>query len=267
MATPASILVVDDEENVRLCIRRLLETAGFHTVAARDGYEALDVFDSQPVDLILADIAMPRMNGYQLHERIVGNPQRVATPFIFVTARAMDSDVRYGKELGVDDYVTKPFRHEDLMAAVRGRLRRARQLAAVQGGPASGPAERPDVVELGQLRMDLRHHLVWMGDEQISLSAREFKLLEALARQENRVVPFQELVQATHGLDTDRTDASSLLRPLVRSLRRKLGYDAGHRGCIENVRGVGYQLAPPSAEEIRAPTGLPEARHARRPAL
>jgi DNA-binding response OmpR family regulator len=246
METATSILVVDDEENVRNCLRQILEAAGFRALTARDGIEALDVFESQPVDLVLSDIAMPRMNGYQLHERMVGDPQTVAIPLIFVTARALDSDIRYGKELGVDDYVTKPFRHEDLMATVRGRLRRARELDAAQGRSPSRSTGRADVLQLGQLRMDARHHLVWMDGEQISLSAREFKLLEALAHQESRVVPFRELVQASHGLDTDRADASALLRPLIRSLRRKLGYAAGQTSCIENVRGVGYQLIPPT---------------------
>jgi DNA-binding response OmpR family regulator len=83
-----------------------------------------------------------------------------------------------------------------------------------------------------------------MDGEQVSLSAREFRLLACLARQHNRVVPLEELIRETHNLDTDRGEASSLLRPLVRSVRRKLGYHAGQRGCIENVRSVGYRLLP-----------------------
>jgi DNA-binding response OmpR family regulator len=146
--------------------------------------------------------------------------------------------VRYGKELGVDDYVTKPFRREDLLAVVRGRLRRSRQLAGLR------PDLRSDVVSIGQLRMDLEQHRVWVREQPVRLSAREFRLLACLAQQQGGVVPLVELVQATHELDTDRQEAGSLLRPLVRSVRRKLGYSAGQMGCIENVRGVGYRLLP-----------------------
>ena len=124
METVASILVVDDQLDILDNIGLALEAEGYRVLTATDGVEALDVLQSQPVDLILADIAMPRMNGYQLCERVWKNPQWVAIPFVFLTARALDSDIRYGKALGVDDYLTKPIQPEDLLAAVRGRLRR-----------------------------------------------------------------------------------------------------------------------------------------------
>jgi DNA-binding response OmpR family regulator len=239
------ILVVEDEGNVRECIQWMLEFDGYQVLEAKDGCEALEVLESHHVDLILCDIAMPRMNGYQLHERVTGDPRWVRIPFVFLTARSMDSDIRYGKELGVDDYVTKPFRSEDLLVVVRGRLRRARQLAAAR--PISTPEHSPpaEVLVLGRLRLDLGQHRVWLDEKRIKLSAREFRLLACLARQERKAVPLEELIQATHRLNVDRTEAGSLLRPLVRSLRRKLGYPAGDMGCIENVRSVGYMLVPP----------------------
>jgi DNA-binding response OmpR family regulator len=238
MDASATILVVDDHQNVLDLIVRMLETQGYRALAAHDGVEALSLLESQRVDLIVTDISMPRMNGYQLYARVTENPEWVTIPFIFLTARALDSDVRYGKELGVDDYVTKPFQREDLLAIVRGRLRRARQLADAK------PTPRSDVLSVGRLKIDLAQHHVWANDEQISLSAREFKLLACLARQQSRAVPLEELVQETHELDTDCTEAGSLLRPLVRSVRRKLGYGAGQMGCIESIRGVGYRLLP-----------------------
>ena len=120
----ASILVVDDHVELLENIELTLEAAGYRVLTARDGVEALEVLRSQPVSLVLADIAMPRMNGYQLYDRIRANPQWVTIPFVFLTARALDSDVRHGKELGADDYLTKPMQPEDLLAAVQGRLRR-----------------------------------------------------------------------------------------------------------------------------------------------
>jgi DNA-binding response OmpR family regulator len=98
---------------------------------------------------------------------------------------------------------------------------------------------------VGKLRVDPVQHRVWLDGEPIRLAVKEFTLLEYLARRVNQVVSPQELVRATHGLDTDQVEAGALLRSLIRSLRRKLGYQAGDMGCIENVRGVGYRLVSP----------------------
>ena len=95
------------------------------------------------------------------------------------------------------------------------------------------------------MRIDPGQYRVWKADREIALSAREFVLLEYLARRAGRVVPHTELIKATHGLETDRAEAGSLLRPLIRSVRRKLGFPKGETGCIENVRGVGYLLTRP----------------------
>ena len=128
MKTNISILVVDDEPNFLDNIRLALEAEGYRVLSAGNGVEALAVLHSQPVNLILADIAMPEMNGYQLYERVRERPQWLTVPFVFLTARKLDSDIRYGKELGVDGYLTKPIRAADLLAVVRGKLRRAQQL-------------------------------------------------------------------------------------------------------------------------------------------
>jgi DNA-binding response OmpR family regulator len=244
MDIPATILVVDDQPEILENLALILDLDGYEVLMASDGVEALAVLESRPVDLILADIAMPRMNGYQLYVRVRENPQWVAVPFLFLTARAMDSDIRFGKELGVDDYLTKPIQPEDLLAAVHGRLRRAQQLAQLSSQLASS-ASRQSTLDLGRLRIDPGQHRVWMDDEEVKLSAREFALLAYLAQREDQVVSAQELIQVTHELDTDRVEAGALLRPLIRTLRRKLGYSVGKMGCIENVRGVGYRLIAP----------------------
>ncbi len=122
----AVILVVEDQPAMQRNMRMGLEMSGYKVLTAADGLEALAVLEKEHVDLVLADIAMPRMNGYQLYERLRESPKGKLLPFIFVSARALDSDVRYGKSLGVDDYLVKPFQLEDLLAIVAGRLRRAR---------------------------------------------------------------------------------------------------------------------------------------------
>ena len=239
MSPGTTILVVDDQPALRESIALTLESAGYQAVGAADGIEALGVLEEREVHLILADIAMPRLNGYQLYERVRANPRWLHIPFIFLTARALDSDIRYGKELGADDYLTKPVQPEDLLAVVQGKLRRAGELAGM-GRAAAGEA-----LVLGPLRIEPGPHRAYLRGRELHLSAREFILLECLARRAGQVIAPRELLRATHGLDTDDTEAGFLLRPLVRSLRRKLGYGVGEMGCIENVRGVGYRLMPP----------------------
>lgn len=125
----ASILVVDDQPTLLESVEFTLQATGYSVLTAKDGVEALTMLQSQTVDLILADIVMPRLNGYQLYERVRQNPEWVAIPFMFLTGLNLDNDIRYGKELGVDDYLTKPIQPEDLLAAIQGKLRRAQQLA------------------------------------------------------------------------------------------------------------------------------------------
>lgn len=236
-----TILVVDDAPELLRNISEMLEESGYRVVTATDGVEALHVLQTGHVDLILTDIAMPNLNGYQLYEQVRRNPAWVRIPFIFLTGRSMGSDIRYGKELGVDDYLIKPAEIADLAAAVRGRLRRAQQLEQPLAARVSEQAE----LELGRLRINTVQHRVWLDDKPIELSAREFILLAYLARHAGQVVSARELIQATHELTTDDQEAGSLARPLIRSIRRKLGYATGELGCIENVRSIGYRLIPP----------------------
>ncbi|MBN2003274.1 MAG: response regulator transcription factor [Anaerolineae bacterium] len=245
MNNKASILVVDDEPDLLANISLALEAAGYQVITAGDGMEALETLETNPADLILADIAMPNMNGYQLYERIREKTQWAAIPFIFLTARKMDSDIRYGKEMGVDDYLTKPIRSADLLAVVRGKLRRAQQLEALGRRHTLEPGENTRGIVVGNLHIDPGQHRVWMKERPIKLSVKEFALLEYLAQHAGDVVAAEELIQVTHDLKTDFVEAGSLLRPLILSLRRKLGVPAGEIGCIENVRGIGYRLIAP----------------------
>lgn len=245
MQPKATILIVDDQVEILENIGLALEADGYAVLSASDGNQAFVMLQSHSVDLILSDIAMPRLNGYQLYERVRADVRWVAIPFIFLTARAMDSDIRYGKALGVDDYLIKPIQPEDLLATVEGKLSRARQLAGHAAAVAPAPAQPSTTIVHGKLRIDTAQHRVWFGEQQIELSAREFVLLEYLARHRGTTVSPHELIHVTHGLDTDDIEAGGLLRPLVRSLRRKLGYAVGEEGCIENVRSVGYRLVAP----------------------
>lgn len=255
MREDAVILVVDDQPDLLENISLALETAGYQILKAADGLQAIEALNSHPVDLILSDVAMPNMNGYHLLDRVRSHPTWTRIPFLFLTARNLDSDIRYGKELGVEDYLTKPIGPEDLVATVRGKLRRARQLEQVNGLNAAAPADslpssderaQPSArLTLGRLQIDPGQYRVWLDGDIRPLSAREFTLLEYLARRPRQVVPAQELIQVTHQAQPDGARAGSRLRPIIRTIRRKLGYAPGDMGCIENVRGVGYRLIPP----------------------
>ena len=238
MAEQGTILIVDDQAAHLRAMTMLLAGLGYTALSAAGGAEALAVLEREPVDLIIADIAMPQINGYQLLERIRARPEWARIPFVFLTARALDSDIRYGKTLGADDYLTKPVQAEDLLATVEGKLRRRARLLAGDEAP-------PGQIVAGALRIDPARHHAWLGATPLTLSAREFAVLATLARRPLQLVGLAELLQATHGLTASPDEASELLRPLVRGLRRKLGYGPGESGCIETVRGLGYRLTPP----------------------
>lgn len=265
MPAQPTILVVDDQPELLSGLQLTLEFAGFHVLTASDGHLALQILRSTTIDLILADIAMPQLNGYQLYEQVRADLSLVRIPFVFLSARAMESDIRYGKMLGVDDYLTKPVKPEDLLATIEGRLRRARDLIAapsLEGRVSDAPAEphapagpasadevdlrEADLVVAGRLRISPGQHRVWLAERRVELPAREFRVLEYLARRAGDVVAPRAIVQISHGLHIDDVEAGVLLRPLIRQLRRRLGYQVGEMGCIENVRGVGYRLTPPA---------------------
>jgi two-component system alkaline phosphatase synthesis response regulator PhoP len=238
----ASILVVDDQVLTLAAIQATLELDGFQVYTAKDGIEALEVLRVTEIDVILADIAMPRMNGYELFETVRQDKRWIHIPFIFLTARTMDSDIRYGKELGVDDYLTKPFRMEDLRASVAGKLRRSKQLTRFTA-PATQDIERQKgVLVIDELRINPEQHRLWVGETEVPLSIKEFALLLHLARHAGKVITLGELCHVTHDLTTNNVEAGSLLYPLIRSLRTKLAAHQVNPEKIQSVRGVGYCL-------------------------
>ncbi|MBN1995029.1 MAG: response regulator transcription factor [Anaerolineae bacterium] len=238
------ILVVDDDTDTIGFLKVLLQRQGYEILTAQDGSKALEVFATQSVDLILADVAMPQLNGYELCQRVKNgaNPRLVLTPIILMSGRTLDSDIRYAKSLGADDYLPKPLDVDDLLAVVQGKLLAAERLQNLFERETNGPEVITLIINEKPVRLDYRQHRVWVGDQEIELTAREMFLLERLARQPNEIVSLVEMVKATHDLDTDSQEASQLLRPLIRTLRRKLEVHLGTVPCIKNVRSRGYLL-------------------------
>jgi DNA-binding NarL/FixJ family response regulator len=145
MTIPATILVVDDEPAMLQAVAEMLRAHEFHVLTAEDGLQALQVLGEQSPDLIITDIMMPRMNGYQLHQRVSANPSWIWIPFLFLSGKSDEADLRFGKELGVDDYLTKPVDPEDLLAAVLGRLKRFGRLEGQRAKMAVPPTPEQDV--------------------------------------------------------------------------------------------------------------------------
>jgi DNA-binding response OmpR family regulator len=247
MEAIASILVVDDEPDLLNHIGLALEAAGYRVLKANDGLEALDRLQLGPVDLIVADIAMPGLNGYQLYERVRERREWTMIPFLFLTARTLDSDIQFGKALGVDDYLTKPIRAAELLATVRGKLHRTEQLTNAFGEQYGLPSRETNLLIMGPLKIEPGQHRVWLNGEEIKLSAREFALLEYLARQAGKIVAPSDAIRITHQLQTHPLEAGQLLRPLIFSLRSKLAAVSGGVNYVENVRGVGYRLIVPNS--------------------
>ena len=226
---------------------------GFEVLTARNGQEALDLLQVQPVDLVLSDVAMPHINGYQLFQalRESSDPRLVAMPFIFISGRAtLDSDIRFAKSLGADDYLVKPVCQEDLIAVVKGKLLAAERLQQTFA-PAPTMPDGYETVALDidhqMLHLDYVQHRAWLDDVEIHLTAKEIFLLEHLACQPNRIISNLQLLATTHGYQTtDQQDAGRLLRPIIRSLRKKLGLPVG--SLIKNIRSRGYMLTG-----VRAP--------------
>ena len=238
------VLIVDDDVNTLQFLRLLLQQYGYEIFCARDGCEAVEILETQPVDLILADVAMPRLNGYQLCQQVksAANPHLALIPVVLMSSRTLDSDIRYAKALGADDYLTKPFLIEDLLAVVQGKILAAERLRTLFAQQASGPQTTILVINQQQVKLDYRQHRAWVGEAEIDLTAREMFLFEKLARQPNEVISLTDLLKATHDLTTDDQEASQLVRPLIRTLRRKLEFHLGDEPYIKNVRARGYLL-------------------------
>jgi DNA-binding response OmpR family regulator len=221
-----TILVVDDQSNVRRLLHEYLTEQGFKVVTADDGQMALYAARRELPDLILLDIMMPKMDGYQFLRQY---RQERQTPVIILTAREGETDAVLGLELGADDYVVKPFRMRELLARIRAVLRRLEE-----------PEARHDTLRSGDLQLDQRVHQVTVANQPVALTPIEFDLLAVLLRSPGRVFTRTELVD--HLTDSGFTGLDSTLNVHVRNLRLKIEPDPGNPRYVETVFGVGYRL-------------------------
>jgi two-component system, OmpR family, response regulator MprA len=217
------LLVVDDDPDVRDSLRRALGHAGYEVTTAVHGADALDSVARSPVDLIVLDVLMPMVDGFdacrKLRER--GDP----TPILVLTARDAIDDRVTGLEVGADDYLVKPFALRELMARVRALLRRSQS--------------RRDVLGYADLTLDVTARTVTRDGQAIVLTRIEFGLLELLLRNAEQVLSYEVILERVWGYE--EAPASNALQVFVGFVRRKLE-DGGRPRLLHNVRGVGYVL-------------------------
>jgi DNA-binding response OmpR family regulator len=236
MAVATSVLVVDDEANIRELVSVYLTAAGYSVATASDGAAAVEAARADEPDLIVLDIGLPGMSGAEVCSAIRGFS---SVPIVMLTARSTDLDKVALLEAGADDYVVKPFSPPELVARVRAVLRRTSADPAENSGPASGQSTET-VVSVGGLKLDAEAREVTVDGVPVAVTAREFDLLIAMARRPGVVFSREQLLEVALGfseyLEARGVDVH------VRHLREKLGDDAATPRFIETVRGVGYRV-------------------------
>jgi len=226
-APPLRVLVIDDEPPIRKLLRMGLDTQGYRVIEAPDAKSALDLMREKP-DLIILDLGLPDMQGLDLLRRLrAGND---SVPIVVLSSRADERAKVQALDLGADDYVTKPFGMDELLARIRAALRHQLQ---IQG-------ERP-IFRLGELSVDLVRRIVKIGDKDVKLSPKEYELLRLLVQHAGKVLTHRFLLKE---LWSDLTDAQ-YLRVYVRQLRQKVEADPQRPQYILTETGIGYRLRAP----------------------
>jgi two-component system OmpR family response regulator len=218
------VLVVEDERKLGELIRRGLGEEGYAADLADRGEDALWMAQAVSYDAIVLDVMLPGVDGFEICRRMRGSG--VWSPVLMLTARDAVEDRVSGLYAGADDYLAKPFAFEELLARLRALTRRA-------------PAERPPVLEVGDLRLDPAAHKAWRGDHELGLSAKEFALLELLMRRRGLTLSRTQLLDGAWDMAFE--SRSNVIDVYIRYLREKIDRPFG-RDSIETIRGVGYRL-------------------------
>jgi|SRR5579862_168244 len=218
------VLVVEDEAKLAALVARALREEGHPTDIANRGEEALWMAASAPYDAIALDVMLPDVDGFEIIRRL--RAKKIWTPVLMLTARDAVADRVGGLDAGADDYLTKPFSFDELLARLRAIARR-------------GPIERPTVIDVGDLRLDPAAHRAWRGPTELDLSTREFALFELFMRNAGQALSRLQLLEGAWDMAFE--SRSNVVDVYVRYLREKVDRPFG-RSSIETVRGVGYRL-------------------------
>jgi two-component system, OmpR family, response regulator RegX3 len=240
---PLNVLLAEDEESFVDALVVGLGHEGFEVTVARDGSEALRLFDELQPDLILLDLMLPKMSGIDVCRAI---RSRSSVPIIMVTAKAAEIDTVVGLEVGADDYVAKPYRLRELVARIRAVMRRG---AAAEMRPALAGDRIPPVPpeetnwEAGDVRVDLDQRRVFVRGDEVHLRRKEFELLRLLVENVGRVLTRDVLIDRVWG--SDYIGDTKTLDVHVKRLRSRIEVDPSHPVLITTVRGVGYRFDAP----------------------
>lgn len=223
------ILVVDDKAEIRKLLKSYFTQEGYEVVTAADGQEALFVARHEKPDVVLLDIMMPQMNGYDFLRTF---SREATTPVIVLTAKVEESDKVLGLELGADDYVVKPFSPRELAARVRAVLRRVEK----------AQQETPKILRAGEIMVDLEGHYAKVGGQMVDLTPSEFTILATLIGTPGRVFSRLELLERLQGVAYEGYERTIDVH--IRNLRAKIEADPSQPRYIETVYGAGYRFAP-----------------------
>jgi len=218
------VLVVDDEPKLSALIARALREEGHAADVAANGTDALWMARAAPYDAIVLDVMLPEIDGFEVLRRL--REHEVWTPVLMLTARDAIVDRVDGLDAGADDYLTKPFSFDELLARLRAIARR-------------GAVERPTVIAVGDLRLDPAGRRAWRGDVELTLTAREFTILELFMRRPGQVLTRLQLLEGAWDMAFE--SRSNIVDVYIRYLREKVDRPFG-RTSLETVRGVGYRL-------------------------
>lgn len=221
-----NILIVEDDKHISKLIKYNLEKAGFNCKIVITGEEALEVLDSQPIDLIILDIMLPKMDGFETCKQIRQDKRTSHIPIIMLTAKGQEVDKIVGFELGADDYIVKPFSPRELVLRVKAILKRGKLKEATK-----------EILNIEQLVVDTARHKVKINNKEAKLTKMEFKLLVTLMSRKGRVQSRDQLLDDVWGVSSDVTTRT--VDTHIKSLRQKLGKTGK---LIETVRGIGYRI-------------------------
>jgi DNA-binding response OmpR family regulator len=231
-AKTTKILTADDDPQLLRLVARNLQLEGYDVLTASDGQQALSLVEEHMPDLVLLDVMMPKMDGFTVCQKI---REFSSLPVIIVTARGQDQDKVHGLDLGADDYLTKPFNIDELLARVRAVLRRSQF-----NGRDHSQGMQPTMT-FGELSIDYTQHLVFMAGKEIALTPTEYRILSYLAQNAGRVVTQDLLLEHVWG--AEYLGESHMLQVNINRLRHKLEADPTHPRYILTKVGIGYYLA------------------------
>jgi two-component system alkaline phosphatase synthesis response regulator PhoP len=225
-----TIAIIEDEANIVELVKYNLDREGYRTIAANTGKKGLELVRQELPDLVILDLMLPELDGMSVCKQLRADSQTKSIPIIILTAKSEEADRVLGLEMGADDYVTKPFSPRELVARVRAVLRRSINLEEGE----------PEIMEIGEIRMDLRQHLVKVRGAEVELTPKEFDFLKMLLLNPGRAFTREFLLEHLWGYeyfgDTRTVDVH------VRRLRQKIEDNAAEPVYLETVRGVGYRF-------------------------